>query len=455
LLSAATRLDAIDGGSTRDLYHRAMTAALYAGRLSAGTDIADVAAAAFASRAHRPSGIRDLRIRTMSALLIDGNATAIPMALQTIAALRSREISSPDDVELLAASAHFATVVWDDEAWVELTTRALGLARNLGCTAALPLALTGRIGAHVAQGEFPAAASLVHESNELSDATGVPIMAYPRVALAIYGPPEPAFELLRTARQAAVERGEGLAVTFCDMTEAILCNALGLYKEAWRTASSAYSDRLLYFPYLLGEVVESAARLGRLEFASGARADLSAQAAATNTDWARGIEARSEALFSDGEHAEGLYCASIEYLQRTRMRVQLARSHLLYGEWLRREGRRVDARQQLRTAHDTFDAIGAVAFTERATHELAATGETARKRTDAHENDDELTPREAQIAQLAAAGLSNREIGEQLFISHRTVGYHLAKVFAKLGVASRALIREDMLGAGTAGDTSR
>ena len=137
------------------------------------------------------------------------------------------------------------------------------------------------------------------------------------------------------------------------------------------------------------------------------------------------------------------------------MRVQLARSHLLYGEWLRREGRRVDARQQLRTAHDMFDAMGAVAFTERATHELAATGETARKLTGAQDNDDELTPREAQIARLAAAGLSNREIGEQLFISHRTVGYHLAKVFAKLGVTGRALIREDMLGDGFVADRSR
>ncbi len=273
--------------------------------------------------------------------------------------------------------------------------------------------------------------------------------------LATHGPPQPAFELIQATRQAAVERGEGLALKFCDMMEAILCNALGRYEEAWRAASSAYADRLLSFPYLLGELVESAVRSGHPERAAAARADLRARAAVANTHWVRGIEARSEALFSNGEDADRLYRISIEHLQRTRMRVELARSHLLYGEWLRRESRRVDARQQLRAAHDMFDAMGAVAFTERATHELAATGETVRKRTNDHDNEDELTVRETQIARLAASGLSNREIGEQLFISHRTVGYHLAKVFAKLGVTSRALIREDMLGDGMAGDRSR
>jgi DNA-binding CsgD family transcriptional regulator len=455
LLSAAVRLDAIGGGSTRDVYDRAMTAALYAGRLSVGTDIGDVAAAARASPTHRPRSIRDLRIRTIAAFLIDGQANATPLALQLIEALRSREISSPDDVELLAGSANLAALVWDDEAWLELTTRALRLARNLGCLAALPVALNGRTGTLVMQGEFAAAASLVHESKELSEATGMPEMAYPRLALGVYGPPQAAFDLIRAARQTAVERGQGLAVTFSDMMVSKLFNALGRYEEAWRAASSAYSDRLLYFPSLLGELVESAARSGHPERAALVRADLGARAAVTNTNWARGFEARSEALFSDDQHADRLYRASIEHLQRTRMRVQLARSHLLYGEWLRREGRRVDARHQLRTAHDMFDLMGAVAFTQRARHELAATGETAAKRAHADDNKDELTVREAQIARLAAAGLSNREIGQQLFISHRTVGYHLAKVFAKLGVNNRALIREDMLGDGLAENRSR
>ena len=455
LLSAATRVDALGGSSTRNMYIPALGAALYAGRLSAGPDVGDVAAAARASPTHLRPGIRDLYIRTMATLLMDGHAVATPAAREMVATLRGREFSSPDDAAVLAASHTLAAFLWDDEALIDLYSRALQLARNHGCLDALPRALSGRAGCYVMEGDFATAALLVQEGKELSDATGIPVMPYPEVRLATYGPPQPAFELIQAARQVAVERGEGLALTFCDMMEAILCNALGRYEEAWRAASSAYSDRLLSFPYLLGELVESAVRSGCPERAATARADLRARAAVANTHWVRGIEARSEALFSDGERADCLYRASIERLQRTRMLVELARSHLLYGEWLRREGRRVDARQQLRTAHDMFDAIGAVAFTERATHELVATGETARKRTDAHDNDDELTPREAQIAQLAAAGLSNREIGEQLFISHRTVGYHLAKVFAKLGVTSRALIREDMLGDGVAVDRSR
>jgi DNA-binding CsgD family transcriptional regulator len=455
LLSAAMRVDALGGSSTRNMYIPALGAALYAGRLCAGRDVGDVAAAARASPTHRRPGIRDLYIRTMATLLIDGHAVAAPLAREMVATLRGREFSSPDDAAVLAAGHTLAALLWDDEAWVDLYSRALKLARNLGCLDVLPTALSGRVGCYVMEGEFAAAALLVHEGKELSDATGIPVMPYPEVRLATYGPPEAAFELFQAARQAAVERGEGLALTFCDMMEAILCNALGRYEEAWRAASSAYSDRLLSFPYLLGELVESAVRSGHPERAAAARSDLRARAVVANTDWARGIEARSDALFSDGEDAERLYRVSIEHLQRTRMRVELARSHLLYGEWLRREGRRVDAREQLRTAHDMFDTMGAVAFTERATHELAATGEAARKRTEAREHENELTVREAQIARLVAAGLSNREIGQELFISHRTVGYHLAKVFAKLGVNNRALIREDMLGDGFAQDRSR
>jgi DNA-binding CsgD family transcriptional regulator len=454
LLSAATRLDALGGCGTRDMFHRAMTAALLAGRLSAGTNVGDVAAAALASPTRRPRTIHDLYIRTIGAMYTDGHAAAMPLAAELVTTLRTGEFSSPDDAAVLAVSAQLGAYLWDDEAWVDLASRALQLARDLGCLDVLPMALTIRAGAHVHAGEFAAASSLVHEGRELSAATGIPAMPYPAMSLAAYGPAEPAFELIHAARQDAVRRGEGLAVMFSEMAEATLCNALGRYDQAWQIASSAYADRLLYFPYLIAELVESGVRAGRAPDAVAARADLASRAAVARTDWARGIESRSEALFSGGEHAERLYRDSIEHLRRTRMRVQLARSHLLYGEWLRREGRRVDARQQLGTAYDMFGAMSAVAFTERAKHELAATGETGRKRANADDQKDELTVRESQIARLAAVGLSNREIGQQLFISHRTVGYHLAKVFAKLGVTSRALIREDMLGDRLAEGTS-
>jgi DNA-binding CsgD family transcriptional regulator len=451
LLSAARRLDALGGTSPRDIYHRAMIAAIFAGRLSDGTTVADVAAAARASPIRRPTSLQDLHMRAIAALAVDGHATAAPLARQLIAALRERDLSSPDEAALLGMGIQFSTILWDDESWVDLASRGLRLARNLGCLDVLPIALCNQASAHAWQGEFAAATELVHELRALSNATGVPELATPAMTVSVYGPPGPAFELIYAAREAAAKRGEGLIVTFSEITEAILCNSLGRYEDAWRAAASAYADPLLYNPYLLGELLESAARSGHPERAVAARADLSARAAAANTDWAWGIETRSEALFNEGEQAERLYRASIEHLQCTRMRVQLARSHLLYGEWLRREGRRVDARQQLRTAHDLFHAMRVVVFTERATQELAATGETARKRTNAPDNADELTVREAQIARLAATGLSNRQIGEQLFISHRTVGYHLAKVFVKLGVNNRALIRADMLEDGIAG----
>jgi DNA-binding CsgD family transcriptional regulator len=454
LLRAATRLDALAGPSTRDIYHRAMIAAIFAGRLSDGTNVADVAAAARSSPIRRPTSLQDLHMRAIAALVMDGHATATPLAWQLVAALRERDLSSPDDAALLAMGIQFSTIVWDDASWVDLASRGLRLTRNLGCDDVLPIALCNQASAHAWQGEFAAASELVYELRALSNATGVPELATPAMTVAVYGPPVPAFELIYAAREAAAERGEGLIVTFSEITEAILCNSLGRYEDAWRAAASAYADPLLYNPYLLGELLESAARAGHPERAVAARADLSSRAAAANTDWAWGIETRSEALFSDGEQAERLYRASIQHLKCTRMRVQLARSHLLYGEWLRREGRRVDARHQLRTAHDMFDAMRVVVFTERAAHELAATGETARKRTNAPDNADQLTVREARIARLAAAGLSNRQIGEQLFISHRTVGYHLAKVFAKLRVNNRALIHEGMLGDGLTEDAS-
>ena len=445
LLTAAMRLDALGGSSTRDVYHRAMIAAIFAGRLSSGAGVADVAEAARSAPMRGPPTLRDRYMRSIASLVVEGHAAAAPLARELVADLRAGEFSTPDDAALLAMSIQLATILWDDEAWNDLASRGLKLARKLGCLDVLPIALCNQASTHVWQGEFMAASALVQQIRALSDATGVPELATPAMSVSVYGSPESAFTLIGAARQAAADGGQGLIVTFSQITEAILCNSLGRYEDALRAAASAYADPFLYNPYLLGEFLEAAARSGHPEQAAEARADLSARAAVAKTEWVRGIEARSEALFSEGVHAENLYRASIDHLQRTSMRVQVARGHLLYGEWLRREGRRVDARQRLRVACDMFGAMGALAFSERATRELAATGETVRKRTDRYATADELTVRERQIARLAAAGLSNREIGEQLFISHRTVGYHLAKVFTKLGVNNRALIREDML----------
>ena len=335
-----------------------------------------------------------------------------------------------------------ALTLWDAAAWDELTQRQLRLARDTGQLDVLPIALTNRAITHILAGELAAAASLVKEIEMVSEATGIPTPPYAAVATAVFGSPAEAFTLIEDSLQAAMDRGEGGAVKWVQLEQAILCNALGRYEDALTAAASAYEEPVLYSVWIGTELIESAARSGHPERAARALENLREMASAAGTDWVLGVAARCRALLADGEAAEDLYRASIGHLQRTRQPVELARSHLVYGEWLRREGRRIDARQQLRIAREMFDAIGAVAFTDRAARELAATGETFRKRRPGDNGlASDLTVREAQIARLAADGLSNREIGEQLFISHRTVGYHLSAVFSKLDVANRTQLR--------------
>jgi DNA-binding CsgD family transcriptional regulator len=230
-------------------------------------------------------------------------------------------------------------------------------------------------------------------------------------------------------------------MTFIEWVTAKLYNGLGRYSDALAAASTAsqYPEEL-QSPLWLHELVEAAIRSGEPEQAADALDELSQMTAIIGTDWALGIEARSRALLSDGAAAERLYRKAIEHLARTEASMELARAHLLYGEWLRHEARRTDAREQLRTSHDMLAAIGAEAFAARAARELAATGERVGKRT--VETPGELTPQEAQIARLARDGLSNREIGARLFISPHTVSYHLRKVFAKLDIRSRRQLNQ-------------
>ena len=244
-------------------------------------------------------------------------------------------------------------------------------------------------------------------------------------------------ELIETTVQEATARGLGRPLNFAAYATSVLCNGLGHHDAARDAAWRAFErDQLGYGPFIVPELAEAASRTGDLALVRAALQWLSERTQVTPTDWVLGIEAQVRALLSDGEDAERLYRESIARLGRTRIRAQLARSHLLYGEWLRRERRRTDAREQLRTAHDMLDAMGVRAFAERARRELAATGETARKRT--METSSELTAQEAQVARLARDGLSNAQIGARLFISPRTVRYHLTKVFTKLGISSRS-----------------
>ena len=333
-----------------------------------------------------------------------------------------------------------AMQVWDDDGWEALSARHVRLARRAGALSELPLALTSRACMLLYAGDLAAAASLTGEAHAINEATGSNLAPYAALGLAaLRGDEAGTLALLDATRDDVTRRGEGVGITFAEWANALLNNGLGRYQNALAAARRATSYEAdpgcLIWPLI--ELIEAAARSAATETAAGACERLTVMTDASGSDWALGLQARSQALLSEGEEAELLYRESLARLGRTRMRVDLARAHLLYGEWLRRERRRSDAREQLRTAHDMLEGIGAEAFAERARRELRATGETARRRTLVAGHED-LTAQESQIALLARDGLSNPEIGTRLFISAHTVQYHLRKVFAKLGVTSRS-----------------
>ena len=334
-----------------------------------------------------------------------------------------------------------ASELWDDEAWHELAARAVRLARDAGALAVLPIALSYRACVHVHAGEFDAATALIDEAKAISEATGsAPLRYTSLVLLAWRGQEAQALELIEAGVKDATARGEGRALGLAEYATALLYNGLGRYDAALAAAQRAcqYED-LGFFAWTLIELVEAGARIGEPGAAATALDTLAERTRASGTDWALGIEARSRALLSHGQAADALYREAIGRLGSSRIAVHLARAHLLYGEWLRRENRRLDAREPLRAAYEMFSSIGAGGFAERARRELVATGETVRKRT--VETLTELTGQEAQIARLARDGQTNQEIAAQLFISPRTVEWHLGNVFTKFGITSRKDLR--------------
>ena len=305
----------------------------------------------------------------------------------------------------------------------------------------LPLALTYRAAVLVRAGEFGAAAGLIDEAGAVTAATGSAPLRYPALMLTAWqGEEARALELISAAVQDATARGEGRALGVAEHATAVLYNGLGRYDAALAAARRACEhEDLGLFGWSLAELVEAGARGGATGEASSALRQLSERTRAAGSQWALGIEARSRALLSDGPAADALYREAIDRLGRSRIAVELARARLVYGEWLRREQRRAEAREHLRAAHDMFGRFGAAAFAGRARRELQATGETVVKRTDATR--DALTVQEAQVARLAAEGHTNPEIAAQLYISPRTAEYHLHKVFSKLGISSRRQLR--------------
>jgi DNA-binding CsgD family transcriptional regulator len=444
LLKAAKNLEPLDATGARNAYLDAMRAVLFAGRFAEDTQLWDVAVAARGIVKPDTLVVPDLLLKAFASLIVDGYSAGVPLAQEAVAALRRDKSSPAADLGSLVLGAQLAVTLWDEAAYDELTQRQVRIARETGALEVLPIALTNRAITHILAGELASAVSLVEEIEVISEATGTPLPPYAAVAVAANGPPADAHALIDANLQSATDRGEGGAVKWIQLEKAILCNALGRYDDAWTAAESAYEEPVLYSTWIVSELIESGARSGRSARAARAVEHLREMASAVRTDWVLGVEARCRALLTDGEIAEELYHRSITYLGHTRRPVELARSHLTYGEWLRRRGRRMDARRELRAAREIFDGLGSVAFTDRATRELAATGETVQKRPRVAATCTDLTERESQIARLAAEGLSNREIGQQLFISHRTVGYHLAKVFSKLGINNRALLRDSL-----------
>jgi DNA-binding CsgD family transcriptional regulator len=299
------------------------------------------------------------------------------------------------------------------------------------------MAASFRAAVHMLAGEYAEASALMEEAFAIAQATHTAHLVQPRPMLAAWrGNEAEALELIEAGRQEATARGQGMALSLIEGANAVLCNGLGRYDEAFAAAQRACAqDELSLHSLTLVELIEAAVRSNRPTFAAATLERLSERTRASGTDFGLGLEARSRALVTDGPSAEPLYQEAVERLAGGRLAPHLARAQLVYGEWLRREHRRVDAREQLRAAHDTFSRIGAEGFAERARRELSATGEAVRRRT--LDTRVVLTAQEAQIAHLARDGLSNPEIGAQLFLSPRTVQYHLGKVFAKLEVTSR------------------
>ena len=331
-----------------------------------------------------------------------------------------------------------AQELWDAESLRALAARVAGAARDAGALVLLQFALIFLAVPHLLAGELAAAAELIEEDRLIADATGNPPIAFTGMLLAAWqGREAQAVELIEATAAEATARGQGRLVGLAGYAAAVLGNGLGRHDAALDAARRAFEhDHLGYGAFLAPELAEAASRTGDVALVRAALEWLSERTRVTPGNWALGVEARLRALLSGGEVADRWYRESIDRLSRTGLRVELARSHLLYGEWLRRERRRGDAREQLRTAHDMLAEMGIEAFAERARRELAATGETARKRT--VETSGELTAQETMIARLARDGLSNPEIGARLFLSARTVQYHLSKVFAKLGITARS-----------------
>jgi len=439
LLKAARQFEPLDMGLARETYLDALAAATFAGRLALGGGMREVAEAALAAPPPGPLRGPDLLLDGLALLICQGYPAGAPVLRRAVSAFRGTDVSREEGLRWLWLACHAAVLVWDYASGDVLSGRQVTLARDAGALIALPIAFYMRAGVHLFAGEFAEAAAMVAQAESVTEATGSSIAPYGALALAVFrGQEAQAAQLIRTATEDVGHRGEGEGLSAIQWAAAVLYNSLGRYEEALAAAQQASEDSpvVRFAGWALVELVEAAVRSGVPERAAGALQRLSGMARACGTDWALGAEARSRALVSDGDAAESHYREAIDRFGRAGLRVDLGRARLLYGEWLRRQRRRRDARDQLGRAYEIFDSVGAAAFAERARIELRAAGGHARQQPT--ETPDTLTAQEALIARLAGDGASNPQIAAQLFISPATVAYHLRKVFTKLGISSRS-----------------
>jgi DNA-binding CsgD family transcriptional regulator len=444
LLSAARRLERFDVDLARETYLDAWGAAWFAGSLATAGDLLEVSRAARSAPAStHPSQPFDLLLDGLAQLITEGRAAAAFALRRASNAFTAADIPAENSFRWTALPPIPSYVLWDDESWYAINARQLGLAREAGALARLPMGLITGAVIDAWSGEFAKAEEATAEADAIVEGTGTRLAPYAAMLLvALQGREADGIAPLESAINDAAAVGQGFAVQWGEFMKAILFNGLGRYNEALVAAQRASDDtpELFISSWALAELIEAASRSGAPGLAANALERLTEDTDVAGTDWGLGIAARSRALLTDGDAAESLYREAIERLGRTRLAPELARAHLLYGEWLRRQRRRVDARNELRIAHDTFTGLGMDAFAERARVELGATGERARKRT-VHTRD-QLTPQEAQVARLAVQDNTNREIAAQLFISPSTVEYHLRKAFRKLGVKSRTQLAQ-------------
>jgi DNA-binding CsgD family transcriptional regulator len=438
LLEAARQLEPLDLDLARETYVNAFGAAAWGGAASADDLLAvGRAVRALPAPAGTPRAV-DTLLDGIALLITEGHAAAAPTLLRAARALASDDVPVAEAIRWGWFATAASNSVWDDDGLRAVSGRFLELARDAGALVQLPAHLTALSTAAARAGDFATAASLVGEVDAITEATGIRVAPNAEtLVLALRGREAEAEALFAAVSARAREFRQGNTVTYTRWAASVLYNGLGRYEDAYEPAAAASSTPGFWCPamWALPELVEAASRTGALDVAREAVERLAETTRPGGTSFGLGVDARSRALVSEGDHAEDLYRQAIDHLSRTGLRVDLGRSHLLYGEWLRREGRRVDAREQLRMAHRMFTEMGIEGFAERTRRELLATGASVRRSRP--ETRDDLTPQERQIAWLARDGLSNSEIAARLFLSRRTVEWHLRHVFAKLGIHSR------------------